>query len=95
MDKNIKEKQKKVIARVVSSRPDKTVIAVSQFRVQHPIYKKFVKKETRYVVHDYKNEARSGDEIEILSSRPLSKTKRWVLMNVRSRETLSQTDEVI
>ncbi|MBI2027811.1 MAG: 30S ribosomal protein S17 [Deltaproteobacteria bacterium] len=95
MDQKFENKRKSVVAKVVSSKPDKTFIAISEYRVKHPIYKKFVKRETKYVVHDYKNQARTGDEVEILESRPLSKTKRWVLKSIKRTGLNPELDGVI
>lgn len=68
--------------RVVSDKPDKTIVVEVERRIQHPLYKKFIVKKKKFYVHDERNEASTGDIVEIISSRPLSKLKRWRLGKV-------------
>ena len=67
---------------VRSSKMDKTVIVAVERRVKHPIYGKFVKKTTKFHAHDEKNECGVGDVVKIMETRPLSKTKRWRLVEI-------------
>ena len=67
---------------VTSSKMDKTIIVAVERKVKHPIYGKFVKKTTKFHAHDEKNECGVGDTVRIMESRPLSKTKRWRLVEV-------------
>ena len=67
---------------VRSSKMDKTITVAVERRVKHPIYGKFVKKTTRFHAHDEKNECGIGDVVKIMETRPLSKTKRWRLVEV-------------
>ena len=67
---------------VRSSKMDKTIIVAVERRVKHPIYGKFVKKTTRFHAHDEKNESGVGDIVRIMETRPLSKTKRWRLVEI-------------
>jgi small subunit ribosomal protein S17 len=67
---------------VRSSKMDKTITVAVERRVKHPIYGKFVKKTTRFHAHDEKNECGVGDIVRIMETRPLSKTKRWRLVEV-------------
>ena len=67
---------------VKSNKMDKTVTVTVERRVKHPIYGKFVKKTTSFHAHDEKNECTIGDVVRIMESRPLSKTKRWRLVEV-------------
>lgn len=67
---------------VVSNKMDKTVTVTVERRVKHPIYGKFVKKTTKFHAHDEKNECTIGDLVRIMETRPLSKTKRWRLVEV-------------
>jgi small subunit ribosomal protein S17 len=67
---------------VTSSKMDKTVTVAVERKVKHPIYGKFVKKTTKFHAHDEKNECGVGDTVRIMESRPLSKTKRWRLVEV-------------
>lgn len=67
---------------VSSNKMDKTITVAVERKVQHPIYGKFVKKTTKFHAHDEKNECSIGDVVKIMESRPLSKTKRWRLVEV-------------
>lgn len=64
---------------VVSDKCDKTVSVKVEKRVMHPIYKKYVKLHTKYAVHDEANQYKIGDFVKIIESRPISKTKKWVI----------------
>jgi len=72
---------------------DKTIAVVSVRRVRHPKYGKYLRRTTRYHVHDEKHEARPGDRVEIMETRPLSKTKHWRLVRVLSRRAGAAQDE--
>ena len=67
---------------VRSNKMDKTVTVAVERRVKHPIYGKFVKKTTSFHAHDEKNECTVGDIVKIMETRPLSKTKRWRLVEI-------------
>ena len=67
---------------VRSNKMDKTITVAVERRVKHPIYGKFVKKTTRFHAHDEKNECTIGDIVKIMETRPLSKTKRWRLVEI-------------
>jgi small subunit ribosomal protein S17 len=67
---------------VSSNKMAKTITVAVERKVKHPIYGKFVKKTTRFHAHDEKNECTVGDVVRIMESRPLSKTKRWRLVEV-------------
>ena len=67
---------------VSSNRMDKTVTVAVERKVKHPLYGKFIKKTTRFHAHDEKNECSIGDVVKIMETRPLSKTKRWRLVEV-------------
>jgi small subunit ribosomal protein S17 len=76
---------KRVIGTVVSAKMEKTrVVAVTELR-RHPLYGKYVKSTMKFHVHDEKNDAKEGDKVLIIETRPLSKTKRWRLMQVLER----------
>jgi small subunit ribosomal protein S17 len=70
---------------VVSDRMDKTITVAIERQVKHPIYGKFVKKTTKLHAHDETNDAHAGDTVRIQETRPLSKTKRWRLVEVVER----------
>jgi small subunit ribosomal protein S17 len=67
---------------VKSNKMDKTITVSVERKVKHPIYGKFVKKTTSFHAHDEKNECTVGDIVKIMETRPLSKTKRWRLVEV-------------
>ena len=70
---------------VASNKMDKTIVVVIERRTKHPIYGKFVKKSTRFFAHDEKNECNVGDTVRIMETRPLSKNKRWRLVEIIER----------
>jgi small subunit ribosomal protein S17 len=82
METKQKRKRKRVIGIVVSDKMSKTVVVAFEKRVKHPRYGKFIKRTTRYKVHDETNEAKCKDKVEIVETRPLSKTKRWELVRI-------------
>ena len=67
---------------VTSNKMAKTITVAVERKVKHPIYGKFVKKTTKFHAHDEKNECTVGDVVRIMETRPLSKTKRWRLVEV-------------
>ena len=67
---------------VTSDKMDKTITVAGERKVKHPIYGKFVKKTTKFHAHDEKQECTIGDIVKIMETRPLSKTKRWRLVEV-------------
>ena len=67
---------------VSSNKMDKTITVNVERKVKHPLYGKFVKKSTKFHAHDEKNECSIGDLVKIMETRPLSKTKRWRLVEV-------------
>lgn len=67
---------------VVSDKADKTVLVKVEKRVMHPIYKKYVKKHKKYAAHDENNSYKVGDYVKIVESRPISKTKTWIVDSI-------------
>lgn len=68
--------------KVVSDKMDKTVVVAIQDNVQHPLYKKIVKRTVRLKAHDEKNECKVGDRVLVMETRPLSKDKRWRVVEI-------------
>ena len=66
---------------VVSDKMDKSVVVRVERRVMHPVYKKYVKRSKNYTAHDEKNLCKVGDNVQIMESRPISKTKSWVVVS--------------
>jgi small subunit ribosomal protein S17 len=77
--------RKERVGMVVSDRPEKTVTVSVETLVRHPLYKKRVRRSKRFMVHDERNEARVGDTVRIVETRPLSARKRWRLASIVSR----------
>lgn len=65
---------------VVSDKMDKSVVVRVERRVMHPVYKKYIKRSAKYTAHDENNLCKVGDVVQIMESRPLSKTKTWVVV---------------
>jgi small subunit ribosomal protein S17 len=74
---------------VMHAKAAKTVVVTVERRVRHPLYKKYITRSRRYQAHDEKNRCKVGDLVEIVSSRPLSKTKRWAVAKVLKRADTS------
>ena len=70
---------------VSSNKMDKTITVTVERKIQHPIYGKFLKKSTRFMAHDEKNECQIGDTVKIDETRPLSKNKKWRLVEIIER----------
>ncbi|UOQ72499.1 30S ribosomal protein S17 [Hymenobacter cellulosilyticus] len=77
--------RKEIIGRVASSKMDKSITVVVESKMKHPIYGKFVTKSTKFMAHDENNECGEGDTVRIMSTRPLSKNKRWRLVEIVER----------
>lgn len=77
-----RNRRKERIGVVVSDKMDKTITVAIERQVKHPIYGKFVKQTTKLKAHDERNEAGVGDTVRIMETRPLSKHKRWRLVEI-------------
>ena len=82
MERNLRKER---IGVVVSSKMEKSIVVAVKRKVKHPIYGKFVNKTTKFVAHDEKNECGLGDTVSIMETRPLSKTKRWRIVEIIER----------
>jgi small subunit ribosomal protein S17 len=85
MEEQERNLRKTRIGVVSSDKMDKTVTISVERKVKHPIYGKFVKKTKKYHAHDEKNDCREGDIVKIMETRPLSKSKRWRLVEIIER----------
>ncbi|MDR1226482.1 MAG: 30S ribosomal protein S17 [Prevotellaceae bacterium] len=74
--------RKERVGVVVSNKMDKSIVVAVHRKVKHPIYGKFVNQTTKFVAHDEKNECSEGDTVKIMETRPLSKSKRWRLVEI-------------
>ena len=79
MERNLRKKR---LGRVVSDKMDKTIVVAVETKVRHPLYGKTVNRTTKSKAHDENNEARFGDRVLIMETRPLSKDKRWRLVEI-------------
>ena len=77
--------RKERIGIVTSDKMDKSVVVAVERKVKHPKYGKFVKKTSKFVAHDEKNDCNIGDTVKIMESRPLSKLKNWRLVEILER----------
>jgi len=77
--------RKERIGKVVSDKMDKSITVAVERKVKHPIYGKFMSKTTKFMVHDENNECHPGDLVKISETRPLSKNKRWRLVEIIER----------
>ena len=73
------------VGKVISDKMDKTVVVAVEELEQHKLYKKPVKRTVKFHAHDEKNDARVGDKVSLMETRPLSKTKRWRVVEVIER----------
>lgn len=76
-----------LVGQVVSNKMDKTISVVIERRVEHPLYRKYVRKSTKLLAHDENNECGEGDTVAIEECRPISKNKSWRLQRVIERAT--------
>ena len=74
--------KKRRIGRVVSDKMEKTIVVAVETKVRHPLYGKTVNKTTKFKAHDENNEAKMDDRVSIMETRPLSKDKRWRLVEI-------------
>ncbi len=79
MERNLRKERQ---GKVVSDKMDKSIVVAVERKVKHPIYGKYVKKTTKLRAHDEKNESRTGDIVKLMETRPLSKTKRWRMIEI-------------
>lgn len=82
MERNLRKER---IGTVVGDKMDKTITVSEVTKIMHPIYGKFMKRTKKYKAHDETNNAKTGDTVRIMETRPMSKTKRWRLVEVVER----------
>ena len=78
----MQKKRKTRLGRVVSDRMDKSVVVAVETRRRHPLYKKIIRHTVRFKAHDETNTCKMGDVVRIIETRPLSKTKRWRVLEI-------------
>ena len=79
MERNVRKTR---VGVVVSDKMDKTIVVAVKDSVQHPLYKKIMKRTVKFKAHDEKNECGVGDRVEIMETRPISADKRWRLVQI-------------
>ena len=79
MERNLR---KTMVGKVVSDKMDKTVVVSIQDNVKHPLYKKIIKRSVKFKAHDEKNECGIGDRVMIMETRPISKDKKWRVVQI-------------
>ncbi len=77
--------RKQRVGVVTSTKMEKTITVLIERKIKHPIYGKFMKKSKKFTAHDEKNECNEGDTVRIMETRPLSKNKRWRLVEILER----------
>ena len=82
MERNLRKTR---VGKVISNKMDKTIVVAVEDHVKHPLYKKIVKRTYKLKAHDENNECNIGDKVKVMETRPLSKDKRWRLVEIISR----------
>ena len=80
--KQQREERQTLVGRVVSAKMKDTIVVTEERLVQHAVYKKYMRRKSKFVAHDPGNTAKEGDDVEIMQTRPISKTKNWRLVRV-------------
>jgi len=81
----LRNRRKERVGKIVSNKGDKTIVVLAERKVKHPVYGKFIRMSTKFMAHDEKNECNPGDTVKIMETRPLSKSKRWRLVQILER----------
>ena len=84
MDRN----HQRLVGKVVSTAMDKTLVVSVERLVKHKLYKKYIKQSKKYYAHDENNSYKNGDMVEIIATRPLSKTKRWRVLRLMEKNKI-------
>lgn len=87
VESNGAKKKKTYIGQVISDKMDKTVVLAVTRRISHARYGKTIKRTTKYKVHDEKNECKVGDVVRFIETRPISKEKRWAVLDIVEKAT--------
>ena len=87
MQSDRRPRRKERVGIVVSDKMDKTITVAVDRAIHHPIYNKMVRTATKFKVHDEKKAAKAGDKVRIMETRPISKEKRWTLVEILNKES--------
>ncbi|WP_041274368.1 30S ribosomal protein S17 [Desulforamulus reducens] len=85
MVEQVRNMRKTRQGKVVSDKMDKTIVVAVEDRVRHPLYNRTIRKTTKFKAHDEENSCRIGDTVRIMETRPLSKDKRWRVIDILER----------
>jgi small subunit ribosomal protein S17 len=77
-----RNQRKTIVGIVAKDKMDKSRVVVVERNIKHPLYKKYVKKTSKFMAHDEKNESHEGDTVLLMETRPMSKRKRWRLLEI-------------
>lgn len=82
MNRESRPIKKTIVGKVVSDKPEKTIVVEWERRLKHPLYKKYISEHTKLKAHDENNQAKEGDVVRIVTCRPISKDKSWRLDSI-------------
>ncbi len=82
MEQLVRQFRKERVGKVTSNKMEKSISVMVERKIKHPLYGKYVKKSNSFMAHDEKNECQIGDIVKIMETRPLSKNKRWRLIEI-------------
>ena len=85
------ESSRTIVGKVVSNKMDKTIVVLVERKIKHPLYGKYIRRSSKMHAHDDKNTCKIGDIVKIGNSRPISKTKHWVLVEIVDQVEKDQT----
>jgi small subunit ribosomal protein S17 len=85
MEAVVRNKRKELVGKVTSDKRDKTITIIIERKIKHALYAKVMKKSKKFQVHDENNECKEGDVVKVMETRPLSKTKRFRLIEILER----------
>lgn len=85
MSEEAKSNKRVLTGVVVSDKSDKTIVVRVETLIKHPLYKKYIRRRKKFMAHDANNECGIGDKVRIIESRPLSRRKRWSLMQIMEK----------
>ena len=87
--KIVRPLRKTRIGKVLSNKTDKTIVVAIERRIKHPLYGKYIRKTTKLAAHDEKNSCKIGETVKLMETRPLSKTKRWRLVEIIKKDNIT------
>jgi small subunit ribosomal protein S17 len=95
MPSNVRGNRKERVGVVTSDKMDKTITVKCDWVGHHPVYKKLMRRATKFKAHDETNSAKTGDTVKIRETRPLSKTKRWTLVEIVKKAAANQAAKTV